>query len=66
MRLIFIVEKEIKSKECTTQDDSAGTLIYGIGLIPLLTIVLETIMEAIIVAFADGITAARIWEMLQS
>ena len=65
-RLFSIGGKEIKSKECSTQGGSARTSIYGIDLTSLLTIMLETIMEVIMVDFADDITAARICEMLRS
>ena len=62
-RLFLIGRIEIKSKEGTNQGDPAANLWNRLHTTPLLTIMLETIMEAIMIAFADNITAAGICEM---
>lgn len=66
VRLFVMGGSELKSKEGTTQDDSAGIAIYVIGLTPLVGMLLKIMFNVNMAAFADDITSVGKCEELRS
>ena len=62
-RLFLIVGKELKSNEGTTQGDPVSMAVYGIGVIPLINMLIDIVVTSTesqvgMLVYADDLLAA--------